>query len=333
MINISVIGSGSFGTALALSSLRTGAKVTLVTRSEEKASELTQTRENKRYLPGILFPNTLQITSDLSTINEANLILLATPAQSTRLSLENLHPHLPSTTPIVLCAKGIDLAKTQLLSDVASSVLSNPIAILSGPSFAIDVSRNNPIAVIIAAASLDLATTLAHQLRHDRFRCYASDDLIGVQVGGAVKNVIAIASGIVQGKGLGESAQAALLSRGLAEIIRIGLALGAKKETFMGLSGVGDLILTGSSPTSRNYSFGVEMGKGRSISDILGERVSVTEGISTCSAIYHLAKSKKIHTPLIDTIYHLLHTESQETDKTLNQAIDNLLSKQSDQEF
>lgn len=332
-LNISVIGSGAFGTALAISFLRTGANVTLVTRSEEKALTFTENRENTRYLPGVRLPDSLNITHDFETIKTANLILLATPAQSTRTSLEILHPHLNPTIPVVLCAKGIDLTKTQLLSDVARSVISNPLAVLSGPSFAIDVALNHPIAVIVAAEYLDLATTIARQLRHDRFRCYASNDMIGVQIGGAVKNVIAIASGIVQGRDLGQSAQAALLSRGLAEIIRIGLALGAKKETFMGLSGVGDLILTGSSLTSRNYSFGVEMGKGRSIGDILGERVSVTEGISTSSAIYHLAKSKKIHTPLIDTVYYLLHTKSQETENTLDQAIDNLLSRQSDLEF
>lgn len=330
-IRITVVGAGAFGTALALSCLKTGACVSLVTRRPEIADELRRTRRNQRYLKDISLPETLEISSDLEILGGADLILLATPAQSAPDSVSLLIPHISLSVPLVICAKGIHLEKQALLTDVIRPLLPNPLAVLSGPSFAIEVAQNLPVAVMLAAQTMEEATTISRQLRHDRFRCYATDDLVGVQVGGAVKNVIAIASGIVAGKELGQSAQAALLSRGLAEMMRIGQKLGGRQETLMGLSGVGDLILTGSSMTSRNYSLGFQMGQGRSLENILAERAGVTEGLATSSAVYKLGKKfplEIIYTPIIDAVYDLLHNKI-----SLEQTIEMLLSRQSDTEF
>lgn len=339
---IGVVGAGAFGTALALSMSRTKAQVSLITRSQEQATQLLQDQENRRYLAGVHLPEAIHVSASPEDLRHVDLILLATPAQAIASTLQSLPQYIPSSTPIVLCAKGIDLSQTRLLTDVARSVVANPLAVLSGPSFAKDVALGRPVALILAADFLGEATKLARLLRHDRFRCYASSDIIGVQIGGALKNVMAIASGIVEGRDLGQSAQAALLSRALAEISRVGVALGAKQETFMGLSGIGDLILTGSNMMSRNYSFGVELGKGRSMNDILGERVSVTEGVTTSSAIYLLVKQfaqkngdEPLHTPLIDSIYRLLHTQmpGQSASDRLNETIEAILSRQSETEF
>lgn len=330
-LNISIVGAGAFGTALALSSLKTGARVTLLTRRPEMAEDLSRNRMNQRYLKDSNLPDSLFISSNPEVLQESDLILLATPAQSMDESVVGLRPFFKSMTPLVICAKGIHLEQKALLSNVLRPLVSNPLAILSGPSFAIEMAQNLPVAVMIAAETLETATQISHQLRHDRFRCYATDDMIGVQVGGAVKNVIAIASGIVAGRKLGQSAQAALLSRGLVEMTRIGLSLGARRETFMGLSGVGDLILTGSSMTSRNYSLGHEIGMGRSLEEILSERIGVIEGIATSSAVYFMGRKSiagKIYTPIIDAVYHLLHTKI-----SLEETIDTLLSRQSDTEF
>lgn len=330
-LNISVVGAGAFGTALALSSLKTGARVSLLARRPEMAENLSQNRMNQPYLKDVRFPDTLIISSNPETLQEADLILLATPAQSMEDSIAWLKPFFKTTTPLVICAKGIHLVRQALLSGVVRPLVSNPLAILSGPSFAIEMAQNLPVAVMIAAETLERAIQISHQLRHDNFRCYATEDMVGVQIGGAVKNVIAIASGIVAGRKLGQSAQAALLSRGLAEITRIGVSLGARRETFMGLAGVGDLILTGSSMTSRNYSLGYEIGMGRSLDEILSERIGVTEGIATSSAVYLMGKKSiegKIYTPIIDAVYHLLHNKL-----SLEKTINTLLSRQSDTEF
>ncbi len=330
-MRIIIVGAGAFGTALALSCLRTGASVSLVARRPEIADELRGTRQNQRYLKNIQLPEALEISSDFEILGGADLILLATPTQSASDSVRRFIPYLSQSVPLVICAKGIHLENQTLLTDTIRPLISNPLAVLSGPSFASEMAQNLPVAVMLAAQTVEEATVISRQLRHDRFRCYATDDLVGVQVGGAIKNVIAIASGIVAGKELGQSAQAALLSRGLAEMMRIGQKLGGRRETLMGLSGVGDLILTGSSINSRNYSLGFHMGQGRSLEDILAGRAGVTEGFATCSAVYKLGKKSPtdtIYTPIIDAVYDLLHNKV-----SLEQTIETLLSRQSDMEF
>ena len=327
--NISIYGSGAFGTALALSCLRAGQNVTLITRQPEIALQLAKQRYNHRYLPEILLPDSLNITADLTTLKSSDLILLATPAQSMFTVLGNLNPYITPKCPLVLCAKGIDRQYKMLLSDVAKQQTSNPIALLSGPSFAIEIAQNHPTAVMLAADSLDLAIDLSKSLRHANFRCYATDDVVGIQVAGAVKNVIAIASGIVYGRLFGVNTRAALLSRGLAEMCRLGLAMGAKQETFLGLAGTGDLILTGTSDISRNFRFGKIWGetlsREKTIEKMAGK---IVEGFATAEVLKDIAAHYQIRMPICQNVYDLLYT-----DKPLQDVIESLLSRQSDLEI
>ena len=327
MSKIVVIGAGAFGTALALNSVRCGHQTTLIARRPEFASELHQSRFNQRYLKDVPLPDTLTITAALNNIKSADMIILATPAQSLSDTCIGLKSQLAAKTPLVIAAKGIDRQRLQLLSTVVSDIVANPVAILSGPSFAIEIAHSLPTAVMLAATDLNVALELSQLLRHQYFRCYASDDVIGVQVAGAVKNIIAIAAGITHGRNLGENASAALLSRGLAEMTRLGITLGGKQETFLGLAGVGDLILTGSSSQSRNFSLGLALGQGQSLEDILAGRNGVTEGIATSAAIIELAKRHQVRMPICQSIYELLHCGS-----NLDLIIEKLLSKQADLE-
>ncbi len=328
MKHIVIMGTGAWGTALALSCIRADLRVTLVARRPEFATHLEQTRINTLYLPQIPLPEDLAITADISMVRNADVLLLVTPAQATRDICHALSPYLRPETPVVLCAKGFDLKYNQLLTQTLRPLLQNPLAVLSGPSFADELARNLPTAVTLAADSLELAKILAQTLRHSRLRCYASDDVIGVQVGGALKNVLAIACGIVHGRQLGNNASAALMTRGLAEMRRFGLAMGGQSETFLGLSGVGDLILTGSSQQSRNYSLGFQLGQGMDLETILSQRHHVTEGVFTAAAVHHIAEKLKIHMPICKGVYELLHQKALVSD-----IIEKILSKQSELEF
>jgi glycerol-3-phosphate dehydrogenase (NAD(P)+) len=327
--NISIYGSGAFGTALALSCLRAGQNVTLITHQPEIALQLTEQRCNHRYLPEIILPDSLSITADLTALKSSNLILLATPAQSLFDVLVDLKPYLDQKCPLILCAKGIDRQHQMLLSEVAKQQITNPIALLSGPSFAIEIAQNHPTAVMLAADSLDLAIDLSKALRHANFRCYATNDVVGIQVAGAVKNVIAIASGIVYGRSFGMNTRAALLSRGLAEMCRLGLAMGAKQETFLGLAGTGDLILTGTSDLSRNFRFGKIWGetlsREKTIEKMAGKTV---EGFATAEVLKKIATQHQVRMPICENVYDLLYT-----DKPLQDIIESLLSRQSDLEI
>lgn len=326
---IAIYGSGSFGTALALSCLRAGQEVTLVTRQSEVALQLTEQRCNHRYLPEIILPDALNITANLDILKSSELILLATPAQSLFAVLGDLKPYLDPKCPLILCAKGIDRQHQMLLSDLAKQQVSNPIALLSGPSFAIEIAQDQPTAVMLAADSLELAIDLSKSLRHANFRCYATDDVIGVQVAGAVKNVIAIASGIVYGRLFGVNTRAALLSRGLAEMCRLGLAMGAKPETFLGLAGTGDLILTGTSELSRNFRFGKIWGETLSREKTFEQMAGKTvEGFATAEVLKDIAARYHIRMPICQNVYDLLYT-----DKPLQDIIESLLSRQSDLEI
>lgn len=326
---ISVYGAGSFGTALAISCVRTGQNVTLFTRNLEGATELNQKRQNTPYLPNIQLPEKLRITDNKEKLYESDLILLATPAQSLSSVLDTLQPYLNPSCPLILCAKGIDRQFQMLLSDVAKQKVANPIALLSGPSFAIEIAQNQPTAVMLAAENLDLAIELSQSLRHQNFRCYATDDRIGVQIAGAVKNVIAIASGIVYGRSYGMNTRAALLSRGLAEMCRLGLAMGAKHETFLGLAGVGDLILTGTSELSRNFRFGKIWGETLSREETFHQMAGkIVEGFATAEVLKSIAERYQIRMPICQNVYELLYT-----DKPLQEIIKSLLSHQSNLEI
>ena len=333
MTKICIIGAGSWGTALALTAHRAGQRVTLLPRRLEQSDMLNKTRENVKYLPGVTLPSDLVISSDLKLLKDADIVLQVTPAQTIHQTCLMAKEHLSSHASWVICAKGIMRGTAQkspqLLSEVAREILPNSIAILSGPSFADEVGLNLPTAVTIASESEDTAKFVASSLRHTRFRCYVSDDPIGVQVAGAIKNVLAIACGIVRGRGFGNNATAALITRGLAEMRRLGLALGGKSDTFLGLSGVGDATLTCSSEQSRNTRLGVALGRdGTNAARILKESSSLAEGVPTVAAILKLSEALSIPMPLCEAVYAILYR-----DVPVDEVIENILSRQSELEF
>ncbi len=295
--SIGIIGAGAWGTALAVALDRAGKRVTLWARRAEHAQEIAQKRENKRYLPKIQIPTTVTVTAEGAALTACDALILAVPAQYVRSVCQALAPSLPERSPVLIAAKGVEQTTHRLMSEVVTAALpTHPIFILTGPSFATEVARNLPTALTLGGETDGMA--LAHALSSPTLRLYTTDDIIGAQIGGAVKNVLAIACGIVMGRGLGENARAALITRGLAEIARLGLALGARTETLMGLSGLGDAVLTCSSPQSRNTSFGIAVGKGEKIETILATRPSVTEGVSTAAATLGLAHRHGVDMPV-----------------------------------
>jgi glycerol-3-phosphate dehydrogenase (NAD(P)+) len=321
---ITVLGGGAWGTALAQTCHRAGRTVTLWARDPEVVRLITETQENPDYLPNIPLDPGLQATSDMAlALNGAQAVLVVCPAQAVRSVLTAARDHWPADAPAVLCAKGVEQGTMALMGEVAADVLPGvPIAVLSGPTFAKEVAEGRPAAVTLASADSDLAEALVTALGTRSFRPYASTDVIGAEVGGAVKNVLAIACGVVEGLGLGDNARAALLTRGLAEIIRLGRALGARSDTLSGLSGLGDLILTATSMQSRNYSLGRSLGTGRRLESILAERKSVAEGVFSASAVVARAKDKGVEMPICLAVHGLV------TDRmTVTEAVDSLLSR------
>ncbi|HEY2069332.1 MAG TPA: NAD(P)H-dependent glycerol-3-phosphate dehydrogenase [Rhizomicrobium sp.] len=302
--HIGVIGAGAWGTALALVAAQAGRKVTLWAREAEVRDSILSKRENGLFLSGVILPEAIAPTGDLAEAAGADAVLLVAPAQHLRAMLAAMAPR--PGTPLVLCAKGIERGTGKLLTEVLVEAASGcEPAILSGPSFAKDVARHLPTAVTIAAR-MDVATRLQASLGHATFRPYASDDLTGAALGGAAKNVYAIACGIVAGMGLGESARAALLARSFAELCRLGEKLGAKSETLMGLSGLGDLVLTATSPTSRNYAFGLAVGEGTPRAELFAPGRPLAEGVETAPALVARAKSETIELPIAEAVADIL---------------------------
>ena len=300
---IAVLGGGAWGTALATTALRAGHGCTLWARDVETVTAINARHENPRYLPGIGLDPALQATADLdAALTGATCVLAVVPAQAMRGLLNALANRLDAKTPLVLCAKGIERDTGKLLSEIATEILPrNPIAALSGPSFATDVAAGLPTAVTVAAGDEAHAAALAALLSSPAFRCYSSADLIGVEVGGALKNVLAIAAGAVSGAGLGASAQAALVTRGFVELRRVGAAFGAEPETLMGLSGLGDLILTCGSAQSRNFSYGVALGRSENL-----EGRPLAEGVATAGIAARIAREKGVEAPIIAAVEALL---------------------------
>ncbi len=297
--HIAVLGAGAWGTALALASLAAGRKTTLWVREDDVLATIHERGEN-RFLPGVSLPKELIATGDLAQAAKADALLLVVPAQVLHGFADRLKPLIAPGTPLVICAKGIELGSGKLVTEVlAQAAPQAQAAILSGPSFARDVARGLPTAVTIAAKG-DLAATLQTSLGSATFRPYASDDLTGVALGGAAKNVYAIACGVVEGMGLGENARAALLARSFAELARLGEALGAKRETLMGLSGLGDLVLTATSKSSRNFSFGVALGEAKAPAGALAE------GVDTAPALVARAKAVNVEMPIAEAVADLL---------------------------
>ncbi|HEY4943832.1 MAG TPA: NAD(P)H-dependent glycerol-3-phosphate dehydrogenase [Rhizomicrobium sp.] len=303
---IAVIGGGAWGTALALVSAQAGAKTLIWARESAVVDSINRGHRNSQFLPKIALPQTIVATADLTQAANADALLVVVPAQHLRAVLTKLAPLIAAATPLMLCAKGIERGSGMLLSEVLreAAPLAEP-AILSGPSFAHDVAIGLPTAVTIAAR-LDIARRLQATLAHAQFRPYASDDITGVALGGAAKNVYAIACGVVEGLGLGESARAALLARGFAELTRLGEALGARAETLMGLSGLGDLVLTASSPSSRNFAFGQKLGRGTPLSELRQAGTPLAEGVETAPALVARAAVHGVELPIAETISAVL---------------------------
>jgi len=305
-LSIGVVGAGAWGTALACAAAQAGRTVTLWARESEVVEQIQTSAENRTFLPGVSLPKTLSATGDIATAAKADALLIVVPAQHLRESLKSIKPHVARATPLALCAKGIERASGKLLTEVLSEEIPDcEPAILSGPSFAKDVARGMPTAVTIAAR-MEIASKLQASLGHATFRPYASDDVTGVALGGAAKNVYAIACGIVDGMGLGESARAALLARSFAELTRLGLALGAKSETLMGLSGLGDLVLTATSLSSRNFAFGHALGQGKTRAELDRPGHALAEGVETAPALVRRAKAEGIELPIAEAMAAVL---------------------------
>ncbi|PVE22660.1 glycerol-3-phosphate dehydrogenase [Microvirga sp. KLBC 81] len=318
---IGIAGAGAWGTALANAAAIAGNDVILWMRSPEQAEDLARTRTNERFLPGVRLQDRITPTADRNQLAACRAVLLVTPAQTTREMTAALAPILPNETPLVLCAKGIERSTGSFLCDVVEEVRPGaPVAVLSGPSFAHDVARGLPTAVTLACRDAALAEDLATALSGPTLRVYHRTDVRGVEIGGAAKNVLAIACGAVVGRGLGESAKAALIARGFAELLRFARAHGAKAETLMGLSGLGDLVLTCSSAQSRNFSFGLHLGQGLSVEAASGGKL--VEGAATASALVALAKAKHIDMPIAEAVEQILSGAW-----TLDQAVDALMNR------
>jgi glycerol-3-phosphate dehydrogenase (NAD(P)+) len=315
---VTVLGGGAWGTALALAMLRAGHAVTLWARDGESVAAIAR-GTNPRYLPGITFETGITATTDLAqALAGTDCVLVVTPAQALRSVLTEVKQHIADDVPLVLCAKGIERDTGRLLADISSAILpDNPVAALSGPSFATDVSRGLPTAVVVAAEDEALASALATRFSAANLRCYSSDDLIGVEIGGALKNVFAIAAGAVTGAGLGASAQAALVTRGFVELRRLGAAFGARPETLMGLSGLGDLMLTCSSVQSRNFAYGVALGKGE---ELAGRPLA--EGVATAHIAARIARERGLDAPIIEAVAALLDNAI-----TINEAVAGLMTR------
>jgi glycerol-3-phosphate dehydrogenase (NAD(P)+) len=317
--HIAVIGAGAWGSALALTCARAGRKVTLWEHDAANAAQLATKRESF-FLPGVRIDDTIAIAGDLAEAAQAEALLLVVPAQSVRTVAKALAPLLAAHTPVIVCAKGIERGTQKFMSDVIAECIPEAApAILSGPSFAADVARGMPTAVTLAAADGKLAGELAQAIGSASFRPYHSSDVRGVEIGGATKNVLAIAAGVVIGRGLGASAQAALTTRGFAELVRFGKAYGAKAETMTGLSGLGDLLLTCSSPQSRNFTFGVNLGRGQKPEAIHG---GLAEGVFTAPVLLEMARERAVDMPISAAVAALLSGKM-----SVEAAIESLLAR------
>ncbi|MBK5263618.1 MAG: NAD(P)-dependent glycerol-3-phosphate dehydrogenase [Alphaproteobacteria bacterium] len=303
-MKIGIIGAGAWGTALAQVAAANGDPVLLWAFEDEVVQAVNDTHCNSIYLPDNLLSPVIQATSDLSDLSTCDALLVVTPAQH----LGAILGQAPvGDKPLILCSKGIEAGTQRLMSEVASDVHPDaPIAVLSGPTFAHEVAAGLPTAVTLACTDMALGEAIATRLARPQFRPYLSDDVIGAEIGGAIKNVLAIGCGVVEGAGLGQNARAALISRGFAEMTRFGLARGARVETLAGLSGLGDLVLTCSSVNSRNFSFGKGLGEGRAVAQLLADRRSIAEGAFTAPVLQAAARQAGVDMPITDAVCALL---------------------------
>lgn len=309
MSRVAVIGAGAFGTALACVARRAGSEAVIWARDPSIAEAIASGKGNPVYLPDIELPAGIDATTDLAAaLDGADALLLVVPSQFLRAAAENIAPLLPDHLPVVLCAKGIERGSCALMTEVVAETLpDSPVAVLSGPTFAKEVAAGLPTAVTLAIEDQEIGARLVSMIGATAFRPYLSDDLVGAEIGGAVKNVIAIACGIMVGRGLGDNSRAATMTRGLAEILRLGQKLGGRPETLMGLSGIGDLSLTCNGMLSRNMTLGLALGKGRPLEEILGERRAVTEGVATAASVVELAGRHGVDMPIAQAVNRIVN--------------------------
>lgn len=309
--SFAVLGAGSYGTALAVVLANNGHQVKLWARDDVQASEMQAARSNARYLPEVTFPDTLQVSSDIiSVMGDCSVVLVAVPSHAFRSAIKTIKPHLSELTPIIWASKGLDPDTGDLLGNVLVEELGNqPHAILSGPSFAKEMARGMPTAISLASSQRQLAEELAVDFHNDRFRVYTSTDVIGLQIGGAVKNVVAIGAGIADGLGFGSNARTALITRGLAEMKRLGVALGGKPETFNGMAGMGDLVLTCTDDQSRNRRFGLALGQGNDRGEAEQAIGQVVEGVRNAHEIHMLSGRVGVEMPICEAIYNIIYED------------------------
>jgi glycerol-3-phosphate dehydrogenase (NAD(P)+) len=309
MARIAIIGGGAWGTALGCVARRAGHDAALWVRETDVVDAINAGKGNPIFLPGIALESGIVATNDMAVaLAGADAVLLVAPSQFLRSVAASMRPHLKAGTPVVLCAKGIEHDTLALMTEAAAAALpGTPIAVLSGPTFAREVALGLPTAVTLACADTALGQRLVELIGIPLFRPYLSDDLIGAEIGGAVKNVLAIACGIVTGKKLGDNTRAALITRGLAEMARLGVAKGGKPETLMGLSGLGDLTLTCNGPQSRNMSLGIALGEGRALKDVMAERQSIAEGVFSAASVVALAAKLGVEMPICAAVDQVIN--------------------------
>lgn len=307
-VDVGVFGAGSWGTTLAMLFARNGLATMLWGHDAARQARLAHERENAVYLPGFPFPDNLVISDDIAALaRTAKRIVVVVPSHVFRVTLQALAPHLPKDVSLAWASKGLEPDTGKRLSEVAREVLgARPFAVISGPSFAREVARGLPTALAVASEDAGLAERVAQWLRNDRLRTYTNNDVVGVEIGGALKNVMAIATGVCDGLGFGANARAALMTRGLAEITRLGLALGGRAETFRGLTGIGDLILTCTDDQSRNRRVGLGLGRGRKLGEVVAGLGQVAEGIGTAREAHRLAERVKVDMPICSQVYKVL---------------------------
>lgn len=310
--NIAVLGAGSWGTALAILLARNGAHVRLWGNEPEPLSAMQAQRENRRYLPGVRFPDSLQLALKLdAALKGAQAIVVVVPSHAFRAVMRDLVDRIDRNIPVAWGTKGLEMASAALMHQVFQDVMGTEqaYAVLSGPTFAGEVARGLPSAITVAAQDHDCAADIAALLHNDSFRVYTSTDVVGVQLGGAVKNVLAIAAGISDGLGFGANARAALITRGLAEMFRLGVAMGGQQETFMGLAGLGDLVLTCTDDQSRNRRFGLALAAGKSVEQAKRDIDQVVEGIQTAKVVMQLAVRHGVEMPITEQVHAVLYAD------------------------
>ncbi|MCP4922979.1 MAG: NAD(P)-dependent glycerol-3-phosphate dehydrogenase [bacterium] len=309
MKKIGVVGAGAWGTALALAFHRKGHTITIWSHSPEEVNLLRGKREHSVRLPGVPLPQDMNFTCDAKDLSSCDIFLLVTPAQTIAQVCKDLSPIFTKGKPVILCSKGIDLKTEKTLSQLISKTLpKSPLFVLSGPSFAVEVAHNKVTAATLAGPILEDALSLSEELSTDHFRLYASDDVKGVEIGGAFKNILAIGAGITEGLGMGRNAHAAFITRGLNEMVCFGKVLGAQSKTFSGLSGIGDLVLSCTSPLSRNYTLGLAIGQAGQYRGSPSS-LNLTEGAYTAKAVYNISKEYNLDLPLSRGLYEILYEE------------------------